>query len=150
MIVWCFCYLIQEKEQTEGETDPEENLTAGDQEAADGQGENDRLAGTEGDAEILAEDNEVMLEDDTQGENGTPTEEEEEIGDSGLEEDEMEDSTLGEEETGEMEDDGGGEWITPSNIAKVKHQFGLGIAASEKQHVTVACLTTDFAMQVSF
>ena len=47
-------------------------------------------------------------------------------------------------ETDEEEEDGG--WITPSNIASVKKS--IGEPEMERASVSVACLTTDFAMQV--
>ena len=47
-------------------------------------------------------------------------------------------------ETDDDEDDGG--WITPSNIASVKKS--IGETRMERASVAVACLTTDFAMQV--
>ncbi|KAL8612402.1 hypothetical protein ACOMHN_008387 [Nucella lapillus] len=61
-----------------------------------------------------------------------------------LEEEEEEDKE--EEEMDEDDDDDEG-WITPSNIDSVKHQMGIGAAATPKTPVSVACLTTDFAVQ---
>lgn len=56
-------------------------------------------------------------------------------------------------ETEDLEDDsdddeGDGGWITPSNIKDVKRQMGDNVTR-EMTHVQVACLTTDFAIQVS-
>ena len=48
-----------------------------------------------------------------------------------------------EEEEGEEEDGGG--WITPSNIKQVQMETGIWASPAD---VKVACLTTDFAMQV--
>ena len=48
--------------------------------------------------------------------------------------------------TDEEEDDDDGGWITPSNIASVKKS--IGEPKMERASVAVACLTTDFAMQV--
>ncbi|KAK7114004.1 RNA-binding protein NOB1-like [Littorina saxatilis] len=52
-----------------------------------------------------------------------------------------------EEEEEEDDDDDDGGWITPSNIKEVKQQMGAGCMEAAKDPVTVACLTTDFAMQ---
>ena len=50
----------------------------------------------------------------------------------------------------EDEDDGGG-WITPGNIKKVKQEMGCNDEVDmENTDIKCACLTTDFAMQVSF
>lgn len=48
------------------------------------------------------------------------------------------------------EDDGEGEWITPTNVNKHKEQARQGQAITTKQDngpVGVACMTSDFAMQ---
>ncbi|XP_046675409.1 RNA-binding protein NOB1 [Homalodisca vitripennis] len=45
----------------------------------------------------------------------------------------------------EEDDDDDSDWITPENIGKMKQQMNFGL--SEDKPVTVACLTTDFAMQ---
>ncbi len=59
-------------------------------------------------------------------------------------------SLLEEESESETDDDtdsdDGGGWITPNNIAAVKKS--LGEPKAERANVPVACLTTDFAMQV--
>jgi RNA-binding protein NOB1 len=49
-----------------------------------------------------------------------------------------------EDEEEEEEEDGGG-WITPSNIKQVQMETGIWASPVD---VKVACLTTDFAMQV--
>lgn len=59
---------------------------------------------------------------------------------------EREDSEEEEDAEGVDDDDEG--WITPSNIKEVKRQMGIGVAETEQSRVSVACLTTDFAMQV--
>lgn len=51
-----------------------------------------------------------------------------------------------EEEDEEEDDDDGGGWITPSNIKQVKMDSADWTAPAD---VTVGCLTTDFAMQVT-
>ncbi len=48
------------------------------------------------------------------------------------------------ESTSDDDDEG---WITPDNIAEVK--AAMGEPKSERARVPVACLTTDFAIQVS-
>ena len=70
-------------------------------------------------------------------------------GDDVLPDDLMEegdDSAEEEEEEDAGDDDDG--WITPSNIQEVKRRMGVGAADTEEKGVSVACLTTDFAMQV--
>lgn len=52
------------------------------------------------------------------------------------------------EEEAEEEEDGG-EWITPQNIDKIKVKHGLSNMAGVCKEIEVACMTTDFAMQVS-
>ncbi|CAG5132962.1 unnamed protein product, partial [Candidula unifasciata] len=47
------------------------------------------------------------------------------------------------EDEDDSDDDEG--WITPANIAEVKRSMGVEVA--EVSHVSVGCLTTDFAMQ---
>lgn len=66
-----------------------------------------------------------------------------------LPEDLLEEAEESEEEEGEDAGDDDDEgWITPSNIKEVKRQMGIGVAETEQTRVSVACLTTDFAMQV--
>lgn len=49
----------------------------------------------------------------------------------------------------EGEDDDGGEWITPNNYkSKLKEMEGVMDSEDELNQIPVACLTTDFAMQV--
>lgn len=47
-------------------------------------------------------------------------------------------------ESEEEEDDS--DWITPENVKQVKQQMDFG--TTEDKEVSVACITTDFAMQV--
>lgn len=47
----------------------------------------------------------------------------------------------------EEEEDGDVGWITPENIAKVKKEMG-GCEDITENPPTVACVTSDFAMQV--
>ena len=49
----------------------------------------------------------------------------------------------------EEEDDGDGEWITPDNLHRVKEAMGGGHTVEITDKIPVACMTTDFAMQVS-
>lgn len=51
------------------------------------------------------------------------------------------------ENEAEDEEEGGGGWITPSNIGQVKMDCADWTAPTD---VTVGCLTTDFAMQVNW
>lgn len=54
-----------------------------------------------------------------------------------------------EHEEEEEEDDNEGGWITPSNYKnKLKEMEGETEPEDETTHIPVACLTTDFAMQV--
>ena len=56
-----------------------------------------------------------------------------------------------EEEEGEAdeEDDDDEGWITPSNIKEKRREIdGRSAEEDEQKHVKVACMTTDFAMQV--
>ncbi len=54
-----------------------------------------------------------------------------------------------EEEEEENDDEGG--WITPSNYkSKLKEMEGETEPDDESTHIPVACLTTDFAMQVLY
>lgn len=46
----------------------------------------------------------------------------------------------------EDSDDDGAAWITPSNLSRAKKQMNADI--EEEKSVKVACITTDFAMQV--
>lgn len=48
-------------------------------------------------------------------------------------------------ESEEEEDDS--DWITPENVKQVKQQMDFG--TTEDKEVSVACITTDFAMQVN-
>ena len=65
--------------------------------------------------------------------------------DGGESHSEDEDDETVEELDGDDEDDG---WITPSNISRKKLQMN-GVEEEElPKRVKVACLTTDFAMQV--
>jgi RNA-binding protein NOB1 len=83
---------------------------------------------------------------------------EEKNGDSGKGEDEDEEGYDTEEECDEEEeeedeseeeedDDDDGGWITPGNIQQVKHSMA---GNTETVQLDVACLTTDFAMQVGY
>ena len=55
-----------------------------------------------------------------------------------------------EEEDLEISDDDDDSWITPSNFKEKQKQMLGGKNDNEKpQFVKVACMTTDFAMQVS-
>ena len=48
------------------------------------------------------------------------------------------------------DDDGeDGGWITPHNIETVKTKHGLSNTSGVREEIEVACMTTDFAMQVS-
>jgi RNA-binding protein NOB1 len=77
------------------------------------------------------------------------TEENAEIdNEEGIDEEWMEEEEEEEEDAGDNDDDDEG-WITPSNIKTVMRQMEGGYAETERKQVTVACLTTDFAMQVS-
>ena len=70
--------------------------------------------------------------------------------DGGEDDDEVEeddDEDFYEEEEDDDSDDGQG-WITPGNISQMKADSGDFGANSEEDKVQVACLTTDFAMQV--
>lgn len=58
--------------------------------------------------------------------------------------DEENGDTVDDEEEDDDEDDDGG-WITPGNIQQVKHSM---VGNTETVQLDVACLTTDFAMQV--
>lgn len=70
--------------------------------------------------------------------------EKEEDGSNGSEKDDDEDLEEEEEEEEESDDDNNG-WITPSNIQHVKNSM---VGVTETVQLEVACLTTDFAMQV--
>ena len=59
-----------------------------------------------------------------------------------VKDDEDEESGISEEE----EDDDGGGWICPGNLAEARREMLQGTV--EEKTPTVACLTTDFAMQV--
>ena len=59
------------------------------------------------------------------------------------------DSVEEEEEADEDEDDDDEGWITPSNIKEKRREIdGRSAEEDEQKHVKVACMTTDFAMQV--
>lgn len=45
------------------------------------------------------------------------------------------------------EEEDGSDWITPENVKQVKQQMDFG--TTEDKEVSVACITTDFAMQVN-
>lgn len=45
------------------------------------------------------------------------------------------------------DEDDESDWITPENLKQAKLQMDFGL--TEDKAVTVACITTDFAMQVS-
>lgn len=53
-----------------------------------------------------------------------------------------------EEEVDEEDDDEEGGWITPSNYKNKLKQMENCVDMDEKEQIPVACLTTDFAMQV--
>ena len=76
-----------------------------------------------------------------QGEQDTP----EEDGES--DHSEEEDEEQGEGEGEEVEDDDDEGWITPANLSRKKRQMN-GQGEEDQESVKVACLTTDFAMQV--
>jgi len=61
------------------------------------------------------------------------------------EEEEEEFSDVEEEEEEEEDDDDG--WITPGNIQQVKHSMN---GVLETIQLEVACISTDFAMQVTY
>ena len=69
-----------------------------------------------------------------------PATEKEHLNDSDF----SDDSEQSEEEEEEDDDEGG--WITPGNIAQVKNSIN---GVLETVQLDVACLTTDFAMQVN-
>ena len=59
------------------------------------------------------------------------------------------DSVEEEEEEADEEDDDDEGWITPSNIKEKRREIdGRSAEEDEQKHVRVACMTTDFAMQV--
>ena len=59
------------------------------------------------------------------------------------------DSVEEEEEEVDEEDDDDEGWITPSNIKEKRREIdGRSAEEDEQKHVKVACMTTDFAMQV--
>ena len=58
------------------------------------------------------------------------------------------DSVKDEGEADEEDDDDEG-WITPSNLKEKRREIeGRSAEEDEQKHVKVACMTTDFAMQV--
>ena len=71
---------------------------------------------------------------------------EEDGGEDDDDEEEDDDEDFYEDEDDDS-DDGQG-WITPGNISQMKADSGDFGANSEEDKVQVACLTTDFAMQV--
>lgn len=50
-------------------------------------------------------------------------------------------------ESAESEEEDDSDWITPENVKQVKQQMDFG--TTEDKEVSVACITTDFAMQVN-
>ena len=70
---------------------------------------------------------------------------EEEVDETSVSDDGEQDGDSVEEE--EDDDDEG--WITPSNIKEKRREIdGRSAEEDEQKHVKVACMTTDFAMQV--
>ena len=61
---------------------------------------------------------------------------------------EKEDGEKEEEEEEEEEEGEDGNWITPDNLHAVCDGMG-GAMEDSMNHITVGCLTTDYAMQVS-
>ena len=55
---------------------------------------------------------------------------------------------IDDEDVGDDEDDDEG-WITPENVAEIK-KADIARNQTEIQDLTVACLTTDYAMQASW
>ena len=91
----------------------------------------------EADEEIVKSVDEMAISEKTEG---SP------VSDDG----EHDDNSVGEEEDEEddEEDDDEG-WITASNIREKRREIDGRTAEEEEQkHVKVACMTTDFAMQV--
>ncbi len=72
------------------------------------------------------------------------TPEEDGESDHSEEEDEEQDEEEGEEAEDDDDDEG---WITPANLSRKKRQMN-GQGEEDQESVKVACLTTDFAMQV--
>ena len=108
---------------------------------------------------VIEQLSEVLVQDESNKEEVHSEDQntnEEKNGDSGKDEDEegydteegCEEEEEVEESTEEEEDDDdGGGWITPGNIQQVKHSM---VGNTETVQLDVACLTTDFAMQVGY
>ena len=91
----------------------------------------------EADEEIVKSVDEMAINEKTEG---SPVSDDGEPDDDSVEEEE-------EEEDDEEDDDEG--WITASNIREKRREIDGRTAEDEEQkHVRVACMTTDFAMQV--
>ena len=76
---------------------------------------------------------------------------EEEVDETPVSDDGEQNGDSVEEEEGEVdeEDDDDEGWITPSNIKEKRREIdGRSAEEDEQKHVKVACMTTDFAMQV--
>ena len=76
---------------------------------------------------------------------------EEEVDETPVSDDGEQDVDSVEEQEGEAdeEDDDDEGWITPSNIKEKRREIeGRSAEEDEQKHVKVACMTTDFAMQV--
>ena len=58
------------------------------------------------------------------------------------------DTASAEEEDEEEEDDDDDGWITPSNLAAAKKAMTAGDVEEVSSDLPVACMTTDYAMQV--
>ena len=92
----------------------------------------------EADEEIVKSVDEMAINEKTEG---PPVSDDGEPDDDSVEEEEEE------EEDDEEDDDEG--WITASNIREKRREIDGRTAEDEEQkHVRVACMTTDFAMQV--
>ncbi|XP_053658733.1 RNA-binding protein NOB1 [Anopheles marshallii] len=61
------------------------------------------------------------------------------------EDDDFEDEEVDEDDDGDDGDDDDDGWITPSNIKQVKRDMGMDL--HEEAPTTVACITTDYALQ---
>jgi RNA-binding protein NOB1 len=75
---------------------------------------------------------------------------EEEIVEGDGDEDEFEEEETDDDEGEEDEDDDDDGWITPMNIKEKKRLMNSELEEEEQKPVKVACLTTDFAMQVNY
>ena len=58
-----------------------------------------------------------------------------------------EEHNSGEEEESVIGEDEG--WITPDNLGQVCEEVGVALGEEPQQEVAVACVTADYAMQVS-